>query len=96
MGTPPQDSAVEIAIIVDVFPPVMPALTRKFYRRFVRTLNTKVYDLAVKMGITIGCPVNPVVVNGCKSNETPISLLFFPQLTFLQPRLPPPFWRLPC
>jgi hypothetical protein len=55
----------------------MAAVIRNVYRQFVRTLNTIGWDLVVKLGITTGCPVNPVVVNGCKSNENPISLLFF-------------------
>jgi hypothetical protein len=70
----------------------MPAMIRKFYRHFVRTLNTIVYDPTIIMGITTGFPVNPVVIDGYKSNENPSSLLFFfTRLTFLQPWLPPPF-----
>jgi len=53
----------------------MPALIRKFYRRFVRTLNIIIYDPAGKLRITTGCPITPAVVKGCKSNENPISLL---------------------
>ena len=81
---------MEIAVIGDVFPPGMPTVIRKFYCRFVRTLNTIACDPVVKMITTTGCQVNPVVVNGCKSNENPI-FHFFTRLTFLQPRLPPPF-----
>jgi hypothetical protein len=70
----------------------MLAMIRKFYRCFVRTLNTIVYDLAVTMGITTVFPVNPMVIDGYKSNENPISLLFFfTRLTFLQPWLLAPF-----
>jgi hypothetical protein len=70
----------------------MPEVIRKIYHRFVRTLNTIVYDPAEKHRITTRCLVNPVVINNCKSNENPISLLFFlTRLTFLQPWLPPPF-----
>jgi hypothetical protein len=70
----------------------MQVVIRKFYRSFVRTLNTIVYDSAVKMGITTSYPVNPAVINGYKSNENPISLLFFfTRLTFIQPWLPRPF-----
>jgi hypothetical protein len=37
-----------------------------------------------KLRITTGCPMNPAVTKGCKSNENPISLLFFfTRLTFL-------------
>jgi hypothetical protein len=44
------------------------------------------------MGITTGFPVNLMVIDCYKSNENPISLLFFfTQLTFLQPWLPAPF-----
>jgi hypothetical protein len=44
------------------------------------------------MGITTGFPVNPMVIDDHKSNENPISLLFFfTRLTFLQPWLPAPF-----
>ena len=70
------DPVEEIAIIQDVFPLVMLAVIRNFYRRFVRILDTIGCDPAVKLGITIGCPFNPAVVNGCKCNENPISLLF--------------------
>jgi hypothetical protein len=70
------DPAEEIAIIRDIFPPIMLVVIRNFYCRFVRTLNTTGCDPTVKLDITISCPVNPVVVNGCKSNENPISLLF--------------------
>ena len=55
--------------------PFMSALIRKFYRNFVRTLNTIIYDPAEKLRITIDCPINPTVVKDCKSNENPISLL---------------------
>jgi hypothetical protein len=51
----------------------MPVVIRKFYHRFVWTLNTIIYDLTEKLRITTGCPVNPAVINGCKSNENPIS-----------------------
>jgi hypothetical protein len=51
-----------------------------------------IYDPAKKHRIATGCPINPAVIKGCKSNENPISLLFFfTRLTFVQPWLPPPF-----
>jgi hypothetical protein len=72
--------------------PFLPAVIRKFHRCFVGTLNTIIYDPMEKLRITAGCPINSAVIKGCKSNENPISLLFFfTRLTFLQPWLPPPF-----
>jgi hypothetical protein len=54
------------------------------------------YDLVEKLRITTGCPIKPAVIKGCKSNENPISLLFFfTWLTFLQPWLPHHFWQPP-
>jgi hypothetical protein len=64
---------MEITIIGDVFPPGMLAVIRKFYLRFVRTLNTIACDPAVKMGITTSCLVNLAAVNDSKSNENFIS-----------------------
>jgi hypothetical protein len=64
---------MEITIIGDVFPPGMPAVIRKFYHWFVRTLNTIACYPVVKMGITTSCQVNPAAVNDSKSNENSIS-----------------------
>ena len=55
----------------------MLVVIRKFYHHFVRTLNTIIYNPAKILRITIGCPMNLAVTKGCKSNENPISLLFF-------------------
>ena len=73
----------------------MPVVIRKFYRHFVRALNTIIYDPAEKLRITTGCSINPAVIKGCKSIENPIALLFFTRLTFLQPWLPHHFWGPP-
>jgi hypothetical protein len=83
---------VEITIIEDVFPPFHANGDKKVLPPFC--LNTEYHNLqsGKKLRITIGCPINPAVIKGCKSNENPIFLLFsFTWLTFLQPWLPPPF-----
>jgi hypothetical protein len=75
--------AVEIAIIEDVFLPFSTSSDKKVLLSFCS--DTEYHNLwfGEKHRITTGCPINPMVIKGCKSNENPISLLFFTWFTFL-------------